>query len=336
MENSKAYFSLAVKIILFVLLLIGLYFIRDIVLMFLVSVIFSALFIPMVDWLETKKISRLLSTIFIYLLIVFMFVGIIFIIVPIFSSEFSFFSERIGNYYQSFRSILGSSQNILPTNIIDISQWQNSFNLFGQGLFSFIGSVASWLFACVLVFILSFYITLEKKSLTKSLISFCPTKYCDFVNRLLLLAQRDLSAWGVGMVLTVLSVGVLTYFGLLILNLKFAFVLAFFAGITEIIPWIGPFIGAAPAVFIALFQSPMAVLLVAILYVVVQQIVNNIIAPIVMKKAVGLDPIVVIIVLLIGAKLGGMFGAIIAVPVTAVIVIFVKEYLKLKQQVETK
>lgn len=336
MENTKAYFSLAVKIIFFILLLIGLYFIRDIVLMLLVSILFSALFIPLVDWLENKKISRLISTLFIYLLMVLILVGIIFIIVPIFSSEFGFFSEKISSYYQNLRTLLGTKQNILPENIFGVSSWQGGIGAISQGVFSFIGNVANWIFTCVLIFILSFYITLEKKSLTKSLISFFPKRLHDFIDRLLILAQKDLSAWGLGMVVAVLSVGVLTYVGLLLLNLRFAFVLAFFAAVTEVIPWIGPFIGAAPAVFIALFQSPMAILLVVLLYIVVQQIVNSIIMPIIMKRAVGLDPVVVIMVLLIGAKLGGMFGAIISVPAAAVLSIFIKEYLKLKQQVEGK
>jgi predicted PurR-regulated permease PerM len=334
MENSKAYFALAVKIILFILLLIGLYFVRDIVLMLLVSILLSALFIPLADWLETKKISRLISTILIYLFIILIIVGIIFIIVPIFSNEFSFFSERMSGYYQNLREMLGQKQNILPENFINFSQWQGNLGSFGQGVFSFIGSVANWVFSCMLVFILSFYITLEKKSLTKSFISFFPKKYHDFIERLVVLAQKDLSAWGLAMLITMFSVGILTYFGLLILHLRFAFILAFFAGLTEIIPWIGPFIGAVPAVFIALFQSPMVVLLVVLLYVIVQQIVNNIIAPIAMKKTVGLDPIIVITVLLVGAKLGGMLGAIIAVPATAIISIFIKEYLKLKEQVD--
>jgi len=336
MNETKTYFALAVKIIFFILLLVGLYFIRDIVLMLLVSILLAALFVPLVDWLETKKISRLLSTVFIYFFIVFLFVGTVFIIVPIFSSEFTFFTEKIGDYYQNLRSLLGNHQTILPENLINIPNWQGGLSFVGQGVFSFIGSIANWVFTCVLVFILSFYITLEKKSLVRALTSLFPKKYHNFVDRLLVLSQKDLSAWGLAMVGSMLSVGILIYIGLLILNIKFAFVLAFFAGITEVIPWIGPFLGAAPAVFIALFQSPMALLLVVLLYVIVQQIVNNIVMPLLMKRTVGLDPIVVIMVLLIGAKLGGILGALIAVPAAAIVSIFIKEYIKLKEQVEEK
>lgn len=332
--STKDYFRLAVKIILFILLLIGLYLIRDIVLMLVASIILAALFIPAVDWLEAKKISRLLSTLLLYLLLVLILVSTIFIVVPIFSSEFSFFTKKISLYYQDLRSLLGPDQKILPENLMDFSVWNKSLGFLGQGVFSFIGSVANWIFACLMIFVLSFYITLEKKSLVKSLISFFPEKHHSFINKLLVLTQRDLSAWGFGMLIMVLAVGILTYIGLLILNLRFAFVLAVFAAVTEIIPWIGPFIGAVPAVFIALFQSPMTILLVILLYIIVQQIGNNVVAPIVLKKAVGLDPIVIITVLLIGARFGGIFGVIIAVPATAIIWIFVKEYLKLKKQLK--
>jgi len=331
MDNTKTPFIIAVKIILFILLLIGLYFIRDIILMLLVSILVAAIFIPLVDWLENKKITRFISTLFIYLLMILIFVGIIFIVAPIVSTEWHFFGEKIDSYYQGLRSLLGERQNLLPENLLDLSQWETGVALIGKGLFSFISDVVNWVFVLAIIFILSFYITLEKKSLIKFLISLFPEKYQNFVSQLFVLSQKDLSAWGLGMLIMMVSVGVLTYVGLLILNIRFTFILALLAGITEIIPWAGPFIGAIPAVFLALFQSPLIVVAVIILYILVQQIVNNVVAPIVMKKAVGLDPIIIIIVLLIGAKLGGILGAILSVPAAAIVAVFIREYQKLKK-----
>jgi len=110
----------------------------------------------------------------------------------------------------------------------------------------------------------------------------------------------------------------LSFIGLIFLLPKYALVLALIAGFTEVIPYIGPVIGAVPAVFLAFSHSPTKALLVIALYVVIQQLENNIIVPKVMQRAVGLNPVVVIIVLLLGAKLAGVIGALLAIPLSFV------------------
>jgi len=123
-------------------------------------------------------------------------------------------------------------------------------------------------------------------------------------------------------------IGILTYIGLFFLGVKYALVLALVAGILELIPYIGPILAAVPAVILSFFQAPFLSLLVLILYIVIQQLENQIIGPQVMKRTVGLNPIVIIIVILIGAKLAGILGIILAVPVTAAIAEFLKDVRK--------
>ena len=138
--------------------------------------------------------------------------------------------------------------------------------------------------------------------------------------------------WLRGQLFLSFIVGLLVYIGLLILGVKYALVLALIAAILEIIPFIGPTIAAIPAILVGLTDSWIKALVVVILYFVVQQLENHIIVPKVMQKAVGLNPIVVIIVIMVGAKLGGIVGALIAVPVAAAIGVFVGDIMRDKSE----
>jgi len=125
-----------------------------------------------------------------------------------------------------------------------------------------------------------------------------------------------------------LIVGLLVYLGLTLLGVKYALTLALIAGILEIVPYVGPIISAIPGIILAFLQAPVLGLLVLILYIVIQQLENYVIFPQVMKKTVGLNPIVIIIAMLIGAKLAGILGIILSVPITAAITEFVKDFKK--------
>lgn len=331
---TKDYFKVAVKIILFILLLAFLYFIRDIVILLFLSFILAAIFIPVVDYLEKQKISRILSSVFIYLFSLLLLLGLVYLVIPPLSHQSGLIISKISSLYHSAIAFLDSGQTIVPSDLFQIPGWQGGFKTLGQGIFSFLGNVVSTVFALILMVVLSFYIVIEKKNLLKFFISLFPDKYHNFVDRLFYLAQEDLRAWGAGKLILSFFVGIFCYVGLLIIGVPFAFSLAIFAGVTEFIPWVGPFIGAIPAVLLALLDSPVKALVVALIYILVQQVENNLVVPQLMKKAVGLNPIVVITVLLIGVKMGGILGAIIAVPATAVISIFVREYLKLRQQLK--
>ena len=329
-NSSKFDFRLAVKIILFILLLIFLYFIRDIILILIVSFIIATIFSPLVDWFEKKKVSRFTATLFVYLLFLLLFISLLILVLPNLNKDIEFLGQRTSSYYSFFVSLLGDLAKVLPKEFFQISQWQTGFSALGRGIFSFLGDMLTAIVACFFIVVISFYLIVEKNVAEKSLFSFVSEKYHQFLSRLISLSQKNLSNWGWGMLVLMLLIGGLTYVGLLILDVRYALFLAVIAGFTEVIPRIGPFVGAVPAVILAFFQSPVKALLVAILYIVIQQIENSIVVPQVMKKAVGLNPIVVIVVLLIGAKLGGILGAIIAVPVTAVIDITLREYRELK------
>lgn len=123
-------------------------------------------------------------------------------------------------------------------------------------------------------------------------------------------------------------VGLLSYAGLLLLHVKFALVLALLAGVTELIPVIGPFIGAVPAILVAASDHAMLGLWVALLYVVIQQLENHLLVPRIMAEGTGLNPIAVIIAILVAAKLAGIVGVLLAVPAAIIVKVVVDEWLE--------
>ena len=129
--------------------------------------------------------------------------------------------------------------------------------------------------------------------------------------------------------------GLLVYVGLSFMNIKFALILGFLAAMLEIVPMVGPVLAAIPAIFLAFLQSPSLGLWVIVFYVVVQQLENHILVPVVLGKSVGLNPVVVIIALLVGQSLAGIPGMILSVPLATIIVEMMDDFAKHKDSRRT-
>ncbi|MBL7155340.1 MAG: AI-2E family transporter, partial [Candidatus Portnoybacteria bacterium] len=175
---------------------------------------------------------------------------------------------------------------------------------------------------------ISFYLAVQEKGAKRFLVSLTPNEHQSYLADLIERIESKIGGWLRGQLLLMFIIGCLTYIGLYFLGVKYALTLALVAALLEIIPYIGPILAAIPAVILAFFQSPFLALLVILLYIVIQQLENYIIVPQVMKRAVGLNPVVIIIVMLIGAKLAGLLGIILAVPVTAAAAEFLKDLQK--------
>ena len=156
--------------------------------------------------------------------------------------------------------------------------------------------------------------------------SVTPSAYQPYLVQMMRRLKAKLGSWLRGQLLLMLIIGVLVYIGLKLLGAEYALVLALWAGLTEIIPYVGPILGAIPAIFLAFSDSPLQALLVAALYLVVQQLENNLIVPMVMKRTVGLNPVVSIVAIAIGAKLGGVIGAVLAIPLVVSLGVFLSDF----------
>jgi len=330
---------LIVKILLVLLTAIFLYLIRDIILILFIAVIVSSAIIPWVDDLERKKIPRFLSIVFIYLMIFGLLSAIIILIVPPITNQLGQLATNLPYYYNETLKWFGDVRGV---SLESMTGFQQILQKGGEGLasgvrgiFSILGTIFGGLLGFIIALVITFYITLQKDSTKKFLQSVTPIKYQPYIIQLSRRIQEKMGAWLKGQLLLSLIVGLLCYIGLTALGVKYALILGIIAGVTEVIPYLGPWLGAIPAVILAFVQSPIVALFVVILYIVVQQIENHIIVPQVMKRAVGLNPIIIIIAIAVGSKLAGIGGAIIAIPLVAAISIVARDLFELKRDKET-
>ncbi len=323
--------STILRTILILLGLVFLYLIKDILMIVFVAVIIAAAVSGPAGWMQKHKVPRLLGVIFVYLFLFLILAFIVSLILPslaeqikLLSENFPEFMEKISLSVQEFwqgTDVQGNLQSFLNAASNRLSG--ASSNVFGAivGLFGGI-------FSALIVLVISFYLSMQEKGVRSFLISVVPGEHQHYTSDLIERIQKKIGGWLRGQLLLMLIIGILTYIGLYFLGVKYALTFALLAGLLEIVPYVGPIIAAIPAVILGFLQSPMLGLLVVLLYVVIQQLENYIIVPQVMKKTVGLNPIVIIVVMLIGSKLAGVMGLILAVPFTAGAAEFVKDLRK--------
>ena len=286
-----------------------LYQIRHILVILFVGVILMSALNPVVERFEKLKIPRILAVILVYLLILSFFGLILAGIIPPLVTQTKILISRFPSYYKSLES-WGIDSGI--TN----SQIDYFLNRLSSISFDLIKVTVEFLGNFLVIFTLifvSFYLLLERKNLDeylKKLFGPADKRVGEIINRM----EKRLGEWVRAQTTLMLIVGIMCYFGLILLGIDFALPLALLAGLLEIVPNIGPTLSAIPAILIGLAISPLMGLAVAALYFLIQQVENHIIVPQVMKKEVGVNPLVTILALGAGFNLGGVLGAILAVP----------------------
>jgi predicted PurR-regulated permease PerM len=289
--------------------------------LFFLCVILMEVLNPSINFLQKYKIPRPLSIIIIYILIIAIFSSAIVGFIPI-------LIDQTISFIKALPSILNDVQNVgifgLPP--IDISsQFKLLENLpsnITKTLFSFFSNF----FTGLLVMVITFYMLIERKNFSKYAAKIFgkkgEEKTIEFMNSL----EKRLGFWVRSQLLLMLSVGVLSYIAYAIIGLNYALPLAIMAFLFDIIPNIGPILAVALATVVALTMSPLTALIVVIVGIVIQQIENNILAPLILKGATGLKPVLIILILITGAKVGGLVGAVLAIPLYLTIEVVVKVF----------
>lgn len=328
-------------IIRFFLVVLGLalvYVMRDVISALLFAVIIASAFEPGIQWLHKRKIPRILSVILIYLALAAFLALLAYLVFPLFFEEF----KNISDSYPALRrklligidrvgapSFIDEFKGDIVKTILDLPA--KYLENLGGGLVTFASGIFGGALSLFLIVIFSFYLATQEKGIENFLRMVTPLSYEPYIIDLWSRAQRKLGRWFQGQALLGAIVGVFIFFGLTFLGVEHALFFAFLAAIFEIVPVVGPILAAVPAVITALFVSPLTGVLTIALYTIVQQVESNVIVPVVMRKAVGLSPLVVILALVVGGKIGGIFGMILAVPVTAILAEMLEDWDKKKR-----
>ncbi len=293
--------------VLFLLSLFLLWQVRALIVLLFISFVFMEAVNPAIVRLEKFKIPRPLAILIVYIIILAVISFAVAGIVPI-------LVEQTAGLVQTLPSTL-SNIKILGTNPIDLSsQFKILENLPGGIAKTAISLVSNVISAFVIMF-LTFYLLLEKKNFPKySLEMFGENgqkKAIAIIERL----ENRLGSWVTAEFFLMTIIGGISYIAYLSLGLKYAVPLAIFAGLLEAVPSIGPTVATLVAALVGFTVSPLIGILTVIVGIVIQQLENNIIVPRVMKQTVGFNPLVTILLIAAGAKLGGVIGAILALPI---------------------
>jgi predicted PurR-regulated permease PerM len=208
-----------------------------------------------------------------------------------------------------------------------------------SGLYEAVVSVFGGLVTAIGILVIAFYMTVEEDGIKNFIRAVTPVSYQPYIIHKLAQIQKRLSSWLWGQLLLMCFIGTLTGVALWILGVPYALVLGILAGLLEFIPIIGPTVAAVPAVFFAFSDyaaTPYKPFIVIVMFIVIQQVENQLLVPRVMKRAVGLNPIVVIVALLVGVKLGGFIGLVLAVPLVAIIDVFAGDFIAEKQREQNR
>ena len=325
--------DICLKLSVLVVFLYFLYLIKDLVIWFIFALVLAILFNFLIDFLEKKKIPRVLSTIFVYFGVLTILGFFFYKTAPIFLSEIKHFSSDLPLYLQKISPYLEK----IGIKVIQDSQsfftlLENNLEKAGENILSALAAIFGGLRATLFIVFLAFFLSLEKNFLERILSNFIPSQYQQYLFNLLPRVRKKVSGWFISRVIGVLFVGLFSYLVLRILGVKYAFILSVFAGMLDFIPYVGPLIAGVIITLIVMISSFSQALFVLISFIIIQQLEGNLLIPILFKKIVGVPPALVLIALVIGAKLWGLLGAILAVPLAAVIFELIKDYLKLKKK----
>ena len=314
--------EISYKTIVFtVLLLLGIYttwFFRDIILLLFVCMLLTEALNPTVSKLEKLKIPRTLAIIMVYLVVIAIIGVSIAGIVPIFVEQTPGLIQAIPQALQNIK-IFGASA-------IDFSSQFKLIESLPSEIAKTAVSLFSNLLTGLLTLVITFYLLHERKKLDDYTAKFFGENGREKFIRIITLLEKRLGSWVTGELMLMTIIGLLSYIAYFILGLKYAVPLAIIAGLLEIVPNIGPILTAVIAGLVGFTVSPLTALFAVLAGMIIQQTENNFITPKVMKETVGLNPLVTIVVISMGAKLAGVVGAILAVPVFLTIQIIVSVF----------
>lgn len=331
---------------------------RDVIILLLLGFFVAAVIDPgvrtMERWGVPRGIGVLIHYVFAFLVFVFLLVSLIPLIAEqlqqiaflintqvtafIGNPDFGWLPLVSEDVRQSLADLVTATlQNLNIKSFTDAMQrWSNSMSSVGvagvQFVTSVAGGVAAFLAQLIIVLVLAFFIQMEREHVRQWVRGFLGTKSRLYLDDKTEAVHHKIGQWARGQLLLGFCIGLLVYIALLILGMEnYAATLAVLAGFTEFIPYIGPFIAAVPAVLIGVTTGGFWWALgIALVYYVIQWCENNLLVPLIMRRAVGLSPIAIIFAMLAGLSfspiINPILGLLLAVPVTTIVTIFLEDW----------
>ncbi|MEI6280799.1 MAG: AI-2E family transporter [bacterium] len=327
-----------VRAVLVFLIVFLFWYLRELVLVVLTSIVIASFVDSSVPYFKKLGIGRILGIVIFYFVAILTIAGVFYLFAPLLITEIYNFSSFLSAYipnttflnffqnpaFSGAKDIVGAlSNNFSLTSLLSVSKAFVT-NLSG-GFFSVLTAAFGSIFNFVLIILVSFYLSIQEKGIENFLQIIVPVKYDDYVVDLWTRSSKKIGLWVRGQMLVGFVVGVLIYLILSLLGIEYALLLALIAGVMEMVPY-GILVAMVPTfAFSYLSNGLSSALMVTGAYVIVHQFEVFLFAPLIIKKIVGLSPIVIILSVVIGFELGGFWGAILAIPVSVVVMEFLSD-----------
>ncbi len=320
---------------------------RSLILLVLCAAVIASIIEPGIRWLNRRKIQRVFSAIIMYLLIASVVTGVFAFLIPPLFSEAINAVNGLPKYIKTI-DILRPLQGVALKNVetffpdipatISVGDMATMFTAtvseFSGGIFDTISGFFGGVFSLIMVVVLSFYLSVKEDGIGEFLSIVTPLKHEKYVRDLWRRSQAKIGKWMQGQLILALAVGVLVYIALLAIGVDHPFLLALLAAIFELVPVVGMTLSAIPAFLFATIDSGIGLgIIVIAVYIFIQQIEAHIIYPLIVKKMVGVSPLLVIVSLLAGAQLAGFVGVLLSVPLSVALVEFIEDTERRKRYV---
>lgn len=330
----------------------------DIIIIVLLAFFVAAIIDPGVRRMESWRIPRGIGILLHYFAAILVFLLLVVSLIPIMGEQIqdlvSIVSLKVTGFLLQPEvqiPLVGEATNLRLTQmmqellknasldemLLNAQNFSSNLTAIAQTLAQFTkdvaGSVLSFFVQTIIVLVLAFFIQIERESIRLWVRGFLPYHLRSYLDDKSDAIHYKIAQWVQGQFLLAVSIGMLVFIALTILGMDFALTLAALSAFTEFIPYVGPLIGAVPAVLVALTQHGIGwALVIALVYYIIQWCENNLLVPLIMKRAVGLSPIVIIIAMLVGVSFGDfihpILGILLAVPATTIAALFVDDWRK--------
>ncbi len=336
-SNNKLTIKISNRTLITALLLVVLVFalvkLKDLVLVVLTSIVIASFVRTASEKLKKYHMPKTVSVVSMYVLGFALLSGLFYFFIPVLIIEFSKLIPIISDLIpgildtttvEGAKTVADSLNQgaVLPEAL---KQLQGVLVSVSSGFFGVISNLFGNIANVILIIVISFYLSLAEDGIESFLKIVTPKKYEEYAIGLWQRSQRKIAHWLRGQMVMGLIVGLLTFIGLALIGVEYALLLAVVAAVFEMIPF-GIILASIPAISLSFASGGLPIaILVAGLYVVIQQLETYVVQPLVIRKVTGISPIAVILSVLVGFKLAGFWGLILAIPVTVTLLEYIKD-----------
>ena len=312
-----------------------------------VAIIIGTVIRPVVTWLNRRGLPRIVGVVLVYFVILALLIGFLFLLYPLIADQIGKIVAAVPGYYQTLRESMINSPNqlivglsgSLPVTLpqlVPLQQTGPQMLASAEQALGYVSSAATAIFIALAILLLSINWTLVGPRTIQSLLQLVSQEHRESISDLVSAMETKVGSFITGQGILCLSIGGMALVAYLLIGLPNALVLALVAGVMEAVPMIGPILGAIPAGIIALSIAPSKIIWVVVATLVIQQLENNLLVPRVMRKAVGVNPFVSLLAIFAFSSLFGIPGALMAIPLAAVIQLLLDRFLFLPAAMESE